>query len=41
VCHEPVRLASGWRWLDNDGVNLATTLVGAAVAALASHGSPP
>jgi len=41
VCHEPVRLASGWRWLDNDGVNLAATLVGAAVAVLASHGSPP
>jgi uncharacterized membrane protein len=41
VCHEPVRLASGWRWLDNDGVNLAATLVGAAVAVLGSHGSPP
>src|SRR5205807_6066924 len=34
VCHEPVRLARGWRWLDNDGVNLAATLVGAAAAAL-------
>ncbi len=34
VCHEPVRLTRGWRWLDNDGVNLAATLVGAAVAAL-------
>ena len=41
VCHEPVRLASGWRWLDNDGVNLAATLVGAAVAVLGSHGWPP
>jgi len=41
VCHEPVRLASGWRWLDNDAVNLAATLVGAAVAVLGSHGSPP
>ena len=36
VCHEPVRLTRGWRWLDNDAVNLAATLVGAAVAA---HGS--
>src|SRR2546430_10995932 len=34
VCHEPVRLTRGWRWLDNDGVNLAATLVGATVAAL-------
>jgi len=37
VCHEPVRLTRGWRWLDNDGVNLAATLVGAAVAALGSR----
>jgi len=36
VCHEPVRLARGWRWLDNDGVNFAATLVGAAVALLAA-----
>jgi len=41
VCHEPVRLARGWRWLDNDGVNLAATLVGAAAAVLGSHASPP
>jgi uncharacterized protein (TIGR00297 family) len=34
VCHEPVQLTRGWRWLDNDGVNLAATLVGATVAAL-------
>ncbi len=34
VCHEPVRLARGWRWLDNDVVNLAATLVGAAAAVL-------
>jgi len=34
VCHEPVRLTRGWRWLDNDGVNLAATLVGATLAAL-------
>jgi len=32
VCHEPVVLIKGWRWLDNDGVNLAATLAGAAVA---------
>ena len=35
VCHEPVRLIRGWRWLDNDAVNLAATLTGAAVGALA------
>ncbi|MGH7673519.1 MAG: DUF92 domain-containing protein, partial [Gemmatimonadales bacterium] len=33
VCHEPVRLIRGYRWLDNDAVNLAATLVGASVAA--------
>jgi len=32
VCHEPVVLIKGWRWLDNDGVNLAATLAGAGVA---------
>jgi uncharacterized membrane protein len=31
-----VRLARGWRWLVNDGVNLAATLVGAAAAVLAA-----
>jgi uncharacterized protein (TIGR00297 family) len=31
VCHEPVRLIRGWRWLDNDAVNLVATLVGAGV----------
>jgi len=31
VCHEPVVLVRGRRWLDNDGVNLAATLAGAAV----------
>jgi uncharacterized protein (TIGR00297 family) len=36
VCHEPVRLTGGWAWLDNDGVNLAATLCGAAVALLGS-----
>ncbi len=34
VCHEPVRLARGWRWLDNDAVNLAATLLGAVAGAL-------
>ena len=34
VCHEPVRLVSGWRWLDNDAVNLVATLLGAAVSTL-------
>lgn len=37
VCHEPVRLTTGWRWLDNDAVNFAATLVGAAVAAIAAY----
>jgi uncharacterized protein (TIGR00297 family) len=32
LCHEPVRLIRGWRWLDNDGVNVVATLVGAGVA---------
>ncbi len=40
VCHEPVRLTRGLRWLDNDGVNLAATLVGATVAALGAGYSP-
>lgn len=40
VCHEPVRLVRGWRWLDNDGVNLLATLCGAAVALLGSHYTP-
>lgn len=33
TCHEPVRLERGARWLDNDAVNLAGSLVGATVAA--------
>jgi uncharacterized protein (TIGR00297 family) len=41
VCHAPVRLARGWPWLDNDGVNLAATIIGAAAAVLGSHVSPP
>jgi uncharacterized protein (TIGR00297 family) len=32
VCHDPVRLIRGYRWLDNDGVNLAATLAGGVVA---------
>jgi uncharacterized protein (TIGR00297 family) len=39
VCHEPVRLTAGWGWLDNDGVNLAATVCGAAVAVVL-QGSP-
>lgn len=37
VCHEPVRLIRGWRWLDNDAVNLAATVVGAGAGLLASR----
>jgi uncharacterized membrane protein len=37
VCHVPVRLTSGWRWLDNDAVNFAATVVGAFGAAIGSH----
>ena len=37
LCHEPVRLIRGWRWLDNDGVNVVATLVGAAGAALGAR----
>jgi len=37
VCHEQVRLTTGWRWLDNDALNFAATLVGAAVAAIAVY----
>jgi len=37
LCHEPVRRIRGWALLDNDAVNLAATLVGAAVAALGSR----
>lgn len=34
LCHEPVRRIRGYRWLDNDGVNLAATVAGAALAQL-------
>lgn len=37
VCHEPVRLTSGRRWLDNDAVNFAATVVGALAASLAAR----
>src|SRR2546427_3668 len=40
VCHEPVRLTRGWRWLDNDAVNLAATVVGAVVCALGPYLAP-
>ena len=33
LCHEPVRRIRGWTWLDNNGVNLAATLIGAGLAA--------
>lgn len=32
-CHEPLRRVRGWRWLDNDAVNLLGSLAGALVAA--------
>ncbi|MGH7529036.1 MAG: DUF92 domain-containing protein, partial [Gemmatimonadales bacterium] len=34
LCHAPVRLIRGTRWLDNDTVNLAATLAGGGLAAL-------
>jgi uncharacterized protein (TIGR00297 family) len=37
ICHEPVRLIRGWRWIDNDTVNLAATLVGAAIGVLGAR----
>ena len=37
VCHEPVQLTTGRRWLDNDGVNFAATVVGACVAAIGAY----
>lgn len=33
VCGTPTRRVRGWRWLDNDGVNLAATLVGGGLGA--------
>ena len=37
ICHEPVQLIRGWRWLDNDAVNLAATLVGAGLGILGTR----
>jgi len=34
-CHAPVRLVRGWRWLDNDAVNLIGSLAGALTATAA------
>jgi uncharacterized protein (TIGR00297 family) len=34
-CHGPLRLVRGLRWLDNDGVNLIGSLIGALIAAAA------
>lgn len=36
-CHEPLRLVRGWAWLDNDWVNFAGTVLGAAVASFCSR----
>jgi uncharacterized protein (TIGR00297 family) len=35
-CGSPTFHRRGWRWLNNDGVNLACAIVGAAIATLAS-----
>jgi uncharacterized protein (TIGR00297 family) len=40
VCHAPVRRVRGLSWLDNDGVNLIATLVGAAAALVAGAFAP-
>jgi uncharacterized protein (TIGR00297 family) len=31
-CGHPTRLSRGWRWLDNDGVNFVSSVVGAGLA---------
>lgn len=36
TCHGPMRRVAGWAWLDNDGVNLAATVLGGGVGALLS-----
>jgi uncharacterized protein (TIGR00297 family) len=33
-CHEPLRHVRGWRWLDNDAVNLLGSLAGALLASV-------
>src|SRR5258708_21133 len=37
LCHEPVKLIRGWRWLDNDGGDWVATLLGEGVAMLAGR----
>jgi len=37
TCHRPLTRVRGWAWLDNDGVNLTATVVGAAAAAVAAR----
>jgi uncharacterized protein (TIGR00297 family) len=37
ICHQPVQLIRGWRWLDNDAVNLVATLVGAGLGVLGAR----
>jgi len=39
-CHGPMRLARGWAWLDNDGVNLGGTIAGALTGFIAARFSP-
>ena len=36
VCGQPTRQTGGWKWLDNDGVNLIATGAGGSCAALLS-----
>ncbi len=37
ACGAPTQRAGGWRWLDNDAVNLLATVVGAVVALLGTR----
>ena len=37
ACHGAVRLIKGWRWLDNDAVNLLATVVGAVLALVSTR----
>jgi uncharacterized membrane protein len=34
ICHGPMGRVQGWSWLDNDGVNLAATVLGGGLGAL-------
>jgi len=36
TCHAPMRHIKGWTWLDNDGVNLAATVLGGGLGMLGS-----